>query len=107
MGTVLNFNIKIKSLGVMKSADLTGSTCSFLRSTKMAALLVDVEKPHLSMLHFLKCKKFAQGVCVFEYVLVFPLRKLGTFALFELPALWWGTYLLKIKSYLLEVSIRF
>ena len=26
-----------------------------------------------------------------------------TFALFELPALWWGTYLFKMKSYLLEV----
>ena len=32
----------------------------------------------------------------------FPLRELGTFALFQLPALWWGTYLFEMKSYLLE-----
>ena len=27
----------------------------------------------------------------------FPLRELGTFALFKLLALWWGTCLLKLK----------
>ena len=37
----------------------------------------------------------------------FPLRKLGTFALPKLPSLWWGTTLFKMKSYFLEVCIRF
>ena len=32
---------------------------------------------------------------------------LGTFALLKLPTLWWGTLIIKMKSYLLEVYIRF
>ena len=33
----------------------------------------------------------------------FPLGELGTLALFKLPTLWWGTYVFKMKSYLLEL----
>ena len=32
---------------------------------------------------------------------------LGTFALLKRPTLWWGTLIIKMKSYLLEVYIRF
>ena len=31
----------------------------------------------------------------------------GTFSLLKLPTLWWGTLIIKMKSYLLEVYIRF
>ena len=35
------------------------------------------------------------------------MNEFTTFALFKLPTLCWGTYLFKIKSYLLEVLMRF
>ena len=37
----------------------------------------------------------------------FLLGLLGTVALLKLPTLWWGTLIIKIKSYLPEVYIRF
>ena len=34
------------------------------------------------------------------------MRELGTFALSKLPFLWWGTSIIKMKSYLLEVLYK-
>ena len=43
-------------------------------------------------------------VCVFVCALFlsFLLGQLGTFDLIKLPALWWGTLFVKMKSYLLD-----
>ena len=49
-----------------------------------------------------ECIRFRVWTCS-----IFPLRKLGTFALFQLPALLWGSYLLKWKVVFLKCNKGF
>ena len=50
-----------------------------------------------SAIYFISRLFCSESVCVFSSLNTFPFRKIGTFAIFELPALrlLWRTYLLK------------
>ena len=54
--------------------------------------------------HLLSPEGVCVCVCVFVCALFlsFLLGQLGTFDLIKLPALWWGTLFVKMKSYLLD-----
>ena len=58
--------------------------------------------------HFLNSKtKSEASVFCFEHVLVFPWDNKELLLFLKLPTVWWGTLFITIKSYLLELYIRF